>query len=121
MSFQVGAFCYPSPGDAGRAACTNFELQTSIDGTNIRTVSCSGADPTTGALQLDVATTDISTNVVSSVQIYQPITFSECMQQDVINAVGILIGAALGVWAVMYGLYKVYQMLDNWRNNAPTD
>jgi hypothetical protein len=98
MSLQVGSFCYASPGDAGRAACSQFQSSTTISGDSLKTVTCSGADETTGALLLDVVTTSASSGTSTTTQISQSISFPECVNQDYVEFLGVVFAGVLSVY-----------------------
>lgn len=100
MSLQVGMSCYSTAAQAGRAACSQYQPLSTINGNILKTVSCSSADTSTGALHLDIVTTDTSTSSVSSVQVSQQITFSDCVNQDYIDAAAIIFPALLAVYVV---------------------
>lgn len=115
MSFQVGASCFATAADAGRAACSQFPPVASISGDTVKTVSCSGSDGTSGALVLDIVST--ASGVTTTSTISQPVTFGPCVQSDYVDAAEVVAGAALAVWAVWYGGKKVLQML-NWSRGS---
>jgi len=110
MSLQVGLACYETAVYAGQAACASFVPVSNIDAAGVRSVSCSGADSSTGALQLTVAFTPTG-GATSYSTISQLQSFSPCMQQDYIQAAEIIFGVLLAAWAIVYGAYKVTQLL----------
>lgn len=111
MSLQVGSVCYASPVDAGSAACAAFVPVSSISGGQVQTVSCGSSDSTTGALNLTVSSTNISSGVTSSIQISQLQTFPPCAQGDFIAAFEVLFAGLLGLWAMWYGGSKLIGFL----------
>jgi hypothetical protein len=65
MSLQVGASCYASAADAGRAACSQFSPMLHVGETTARTISCTSADATSGALNLKIVSTDLASSAVT--------------------------------------------------------
>jgi hypothetical protein len=113
MSYQVGAACYGTLVDAGIAACAQYSPVSTLvqDGAVIRTVSCSGADPSTGALNLTITSTPVDGSLGTSATVQQAITYSECQQFAYIEAAEVVFGAVLGLWVIWYGGYKVLSLL----------
>ena len=117
MSLQVGSSCYASAVDAGRAACSQFQTIATINGNILKTVSCSSSDISTGALVLDVVTTDTTTAVTSTVQVNQLVTFPPCVEGDYIVAAEIIAGALLALWVIGYSGHKLIQFLSTNRGD----
>jgi hypothetical protein len=111
MSLQVGTLCYSSAVEAGRAACSQFSPVSMLSGSTMKTASCASSDAITGALLVNVVTTDLSTNASSVVQISQTVSFPACVQQDYIDAAEIIIGALLGLWCVWFTGKKIIETL----------
>lgn len=119
MSFQVGSACYASYGDAGGAACSLFVPVTTLDASNVRTVSCFRADAATGALVLHVTTTSISTHISTVDEIWQVQSYPDCVLPDYIAAGEVIFGLFLTFWALSYGVMKVIKVLD-WSRGEPS-
>lgn len=102
MSLQVGAFCYATPVDAGRAACAQFSPITSVDGSgNVITLSCASSDATTGALNLQkIVTAPGGAQTVSTV-VELP-SYPDCVQGDYIAAVEVVIPGLLVCWVLWF-------------------
>ena len=113
MSLQVGRFCYASPVDAGAAACAQYAPVSEIvnSGLDLKTVSCSGSDPVTGALLLDVTTTPLDGSPGVSSAITHQISYSPCQETDYLAAFQTLAGTALGAFFVCYGIWRVYKFI----------
>lgn len=106
MSLQVGLSCYADAVNAGEAACASFVPVSSIDASGVRTVSCSGTDPLTGALQLNVAyTPDGGTTIYTTISQLQ--SFPPCIQDDYLLAAEQVFGVLLAAWAIIYGAWKL--------------
>lgn len=109
MSLQVGAFCYATPADAGRAACSQFQNVSSVSGGTVQTVSCSGSD-SFGNLFLSVSS--VSVSGASSVQVVsQQVSFPPCVQQDYVDALEVVAGSILAVWVLIYTGHKILGLL----------
>lgn len=104
MSYQVGAACYATLVDAGTAACAAYAPVSQLvqDGAVIRTVSCSGADASTGALNLTITSTPVDGSASSSAVVQQAITYSDCQQFAWVQAGETVIAALLGLVLVIY-------------------
>lgn len=113
MSYQVGAACYATLVDAGTAACAAYAPVSQLvqDGAVIRTVSCTSADPLTGALNLHISSSPIDGSTATSASVQQAITFPDCQQFAWVEAAEVLFAACLGLWAVCYGGYKILELL----------
>lgn len=85
MSYQVGSFCYASVVDAAGAACSRFVPVTSQNGNTVSTTSCTGVDAS-GNLLLSQVSTDITTNVSTTMNFSQMLSFPPCSQGDVLTA-----------------------------------
>ena len=121
MSFQVGAVCFATVVDAGAAACAQYQPVSTLvqDGAVIRTVSCSSADPVTGALNLTISSTPVdgSQGAVGTVQ--QAISFSDCQQAAYVQAASVIFASALGVWVVVWCGKKLIETI-NWGRGEST-
>lgn len=106
MPLQVGLSCFDTPVSAGEAACSSFTPVSSIDASGVRSVSCSGADPATGALILSVATTPTG-GATTYTTVEQQLAFPDCFQSNYIQAAEQLFGVLLAAWAITYGAWKV--------------
>ncbi|MDK6078350.1 hypothetical protein [Massilia varians] len=116
MSYQVGAACYATVVDAGAAACAQYAPVSSLvqDGAVIRTVSCSSADPTSGALFLHISSTPSDgLGQTTSVTVKQSISFPDCQQSAYVQAAQVVFGACLGLWSVIWCGKKILELL-NW-------
>lgn len=115
MSFQVGAACFATVVDAGAAACAQFQPVSTLvqDGAVIRTVSCSSADPMTGALNLNISSTLVDGSATSAVAVQQSITFSSCQHAIYVQAASVVFGSVLGLWSVIWCGKKVIETI-NW-------
>jgi hypothetical protein len=114
MSLQVGSACFANPVDAGAAACSAFlpVSAVSADGSQVRTVSCGSADPSTGALILNVATVGTTSGATStSSTVSQLQAFPSCTQQDYVDAYQSIFLAVLGVLAVCLGPWWLHRIL----------
>lgn len=113
MSFQVGSACYATVVDAGVAACAQYEPVSTLiqDGAVIRTVSCSSADATTGALILNISSTPVDGSAGTVATVHQAITYADCQQFAWVQAAEVVFAALLGLWAVCYGGYKIISLL----------
>ncbi|MDP2144405.1 MAG: hypothetical protein Q8J80_09795 [Gallionella sp.] len=100
MALQVGAFCYASPVEAGRAACSQFQPSTVIYANEVKTVTCSGSDALTGDLLLQVVTTDTATQISTVQNITQSLTFPPCVQEDYIAYFGVIFGGLMAVYVI---------------------
>jgi len=114
MSYQVGAACYATVVDAGGAACAAYAPVSTLvhDGAAVRTVSCTSADPSSGALNLQISTTPVdgSPGTVSTVS--QPIAFPPCTQADYVLAAETIVAALLAAWVVVWGVNEVRKYID---------
>lgn len=115
MSYQVGAACYATLVDAGTAACAAYAPVSQLvqDGAVIRTVSCSGADATTGALNLSITSTPVDSGPGSTVIVQQAITYSDCQQFAYVDAAKVIFASALGLWCVIWCGKKLIETI-NW-------
>lgn len=120
MALQVGALCYASAIEAGRAACSQFNSVTTISGNEIKTVTCSSADPMTGALQLSIATTNTNTQNTTTQIVAQPLNYPPCIVQDYIDAIGVIISGLLVVFIVWHGGWRMLSFL-GWTRGAQND
>lgn len=118
MSLQVGASCYATAADAGRAACSQFSPVATLSGTTLKTVSCSASHATTGALLLDVVETDTVTQATTTTQVSQLVTFPPCVQQDYLDAAEVIISGLLAVWVIWYSGHKLISFLGWTRGSA---
>lgn len=121
MSYQVGAACYATVVEAGGAACAAYAPVSTLvlDGAAVRTVSCTSADPSTGALKLQISTTPVDGSAGTSTVVSQSIAFPECTQGDYVAAAEIIFGAVLAAWALVWGLNAVRRYLD-WSRGEST-
>lgn len=121
MSYQVGAACYATRVDAGAATCAAYAPVSQLvqDGAVIRTVSCSGADSSTGALNLTITSTPVSGGLPSVAVVQQAITFPDCQQFAWVDAAEVIFAACLGLWAIIYGGKKIIETL-NWGRGEST-
>lgn len=115
MSYQVGAACYATVVDAGGAACAAYAPVSTLvsNGAILRTVSCTSADSTTGALNLQITSTPVDGSATTTAIISQVISYSHCTQADYVAASELIVGALLAVWASLYGLNEIRKYL-NW-------
>jgi hypothetical protein len=111
VSLQVGSSCYASPADAGRAACSQFSPMLHVGDTTARTITCTSADASTGALNLKIVSTDLASSAVSVTTTQQLQDYPPCVQQDYIDSLEVVAGAFLGLWALYYFGRKVMQLL----------
>ena len=114
MSYQVGAACYATVVEAGGAACAAYAPVSTLvlDGAAVRTVSCTSADLTTGALLLHISTSPIDGSVGTSTVISQSVAFPNCIQGDYVAAAEAVFGALLAGWALVWGMNAVRRYLD---------
>jgi len=114
MSYQVGFACYATVVDAGGAACSNFSPVTTMvsDGSVVRTVSCSSADPNTGALNLRVVSSPVDGSPSTVTTVSQVISYPDCVYGDFVVAGEAIFAAILGAWALIYGANLVRNYLD---------
>ena len=118
MSQQVGNFCFATPAAAGAAACSQYVPVSSITpnfrGSSVMvTTSCTGSDPVTGALLLQVASVDLSNGVQTNVNISTLPTFPPCNQLDYVVAGEAIFGALLALYITWYTGKKLIATL-NW-------
>lgn len=120
MSYQVGAACYATVVDAGGAACAAYApLSTLVsNGAILRTVSCTSADSSTGALNFQITSTPVDGSATTTAIISQVISYPSCTQSDYLAASEIVIGAVLAVWASVYGLNEIRKYLGWSRGDA---
>lgn len=113
MSYQVGAACYATLSDAGVAACAQYNPVSRLvqDGAVIRTVSCSGADPSTGALNLIITSTPVDGSASTTATVHQSIAYPACQQSAWVDAAEVVFSSALGLWSVIYGAKKLLELL----------
>ena len=111
MSLQVGNTCYLSPVDAGAAACSQFSPISTINSVSVKQVTCSSADATTGALNLFVTSTDLTTNVTTSQTVQQVLSFPPCIQTDYFDAFEVVFGAVLGLYVIWLCSWKLLSYL----------
>lgn len=121
MSYQVGAACYATLVDAGTAACAAYAPVSQLvqDGAIIRTVSCSGADVSTGALNLNITSTPVDGSAASSVVVQQALAFSDCQEPAWREAGEAIASALLGLWLVIYVGKKIIDTI-NWGRGEST-
>lgn len=111
MSLQVGASCYATAVDAGRAACSQFQPLTSFNTTHVKSVTCTSSNPTTGTLNLNIVTTEISSGASSSVAVIQTLTYPPCVQSDYMEAAGIIFAALMAAYIVWFCGVKILSYL----------
>lgn len=121
MSYQVGAACYATLVDAGTAACAAYAPVSQLvqDGAVIRTVSCSGADAVTGALNLNITSTPVDGGTASTTAVQQAITYPDCQQFAYVDAAKVVFASGLGLWVVIYGGKKLIETI-NWGRGEST-
>lgn len=110
-SVQVGNACYASAVDSGAAACAAFVPVSSISSGQVQTVTCSSADANTGALNLVVTTTTISTGVTVTNNIQQLQSFPACNQADYVVAAEVVGSGVFAIFALIYGAKKILSIL----------
>ncbi len=111
MALQVGSFCYASLVEAGRATCSQFNPLTTINGNEIKTVTCAGSDLATGDLQLSVVVLDMLTNSSSTQTYSHALSYPPCIQQDYIDAAEVVIGAVLVIYVFWICGWKLLSFL----------
>lgn len=113
MSFQVGSACYATVVDAGVAACAQYAPVSNLvqDGAVIRTVSCTSADATTGALNLNISSSPVDGSPGTIAIVQQAITFPDCQQFAWVQAAEVYFAACLGLATVCYCGYKIISLL----------
>lgn len=121
MSYQVGAACYATPVDAGTAACAAYAPVSQLvqDGAVIRTVSCSGADQTTGALILNVTSSPVDGSASTVQSVHQSMTFADCQQFAWVQAAEVVFASLLGLFVVIYCGKKLIDTI-NWGRGEST-
>lgn len=121
MSYQVGVACYATIVDAGSAACAAYAPVSMLvqGGAAVRTVSCTSADPITGALNLQISTSPVDGSGITSALISHPIAFPECIQGDYFAAGEVIFSAVLAGWALIWGVNAVRSYLD-WSRGEST-
>jgi hypothetical protein len=102
MSLQVGASCYASAADAGRAACSQFSPMLHVGETTARTISCTSADATSGALNLKIVSTDLASSAVTVTTTQQLQDYPPCVIQDYVDSLEVVAAAVLAVWSIWY-------------------
>lgn len=117
MSFQVGAFCYATSVDAGRAACSQFQNVSSLSPTQVQTVSCSGVDPASGSLLLNISSVDVGTGASSVQVVAQQISFPPCVQQDYLDALEYCAGGVLTLWGLYIGYMHIVRLIESHRGS----
>jgi hypothetical protein len=120
MSYQVGSACFATVVEAGGAACAAFAPVSTLvsNGTVLRTVSCSSADLSTGALNLQITSTPVDGSATTTATISQVISYPDCKQADYVAAGEVILGALLAAWALCYGPYAVTRLLNSSRGDA---
>ena len=113
MSLQVGSFCYADIVQAGRAACSQFPVVSHISDTVASTLSCASSDATTGALNLSIVSTNLSSGVVTTITTQQRMDFMPCVLSDYVDFFGVIFGGIMTVWVVWYFGKKLLALL-NW-------
>ncbi len=120
MSYQVGAACFATVVEAGGAACAAYAPVSTLveNGAVVRTVSCTSADQTTGALRLQITSTAVDGSPGTSTIVSQLISYPDCREGDYVAAAEILVGATLACWATVWGLNAIRNFLDWSRGEA---
>lgn len=118
MSYQVGVACYATAADAGAAACAQYTPVTTMveNGAVIRTVSCSTADSTTGALKLQITSTPVDGSPSTTVFVSHPIAFADCMWPKFAEAGVVVFGMLLGIYCTVKAWNYVLDYLDSYRS-----
>jgi len=111
MALQVGSLCYATQADAAAAACASVVPTSSVVGTSVVTLSCAGVNAD-GALLMQTSVSPIDGSTAAQVsEVAQPVVFSPCTQGDLVAALEVCIGAALGCWAIWWGGRKLLDLL----------
>ena len=120
MSYQVGAACYATLVDAGTAACAAYAPVSQLvqDGAVIRTVSCSGADSSTGALNLNITSTPVGGGASSVTVVQQSIAYPDCQQGAWLQAGEAIAASLLGLWVCIYVGKKIIDTINWGRGDA---
>jgi regulator of PEP synthase PpsR (kinase-PPPase family) len=113
MSLQVGSFCYADAVAAGRAACSQFQPVSHISDTVASTLSCSSADATTGALNLSIVSTNLSTMVVTTSTTQQLQDYMSCVLGDYMDFFGTIFAALMLLYLTWFFGQKILRTL-NW-------
>lgn len=118
MSLQVGTLCYASRADAGVAACSYFQPVSAISGSQMTTVSCSGAT-SNGSLEMTRSVVDTALPAQPVVTSFtQVVDFAPCIQADYVSVFNGLLGPVLALIVVCWGLWKVSSYLGWGRADA---
>lgn len=115
MPVQVGEACYANAVDAGPAACASFVPVSTLhpDGMGVTTVTCSGANPETGALLLAITSTKTGGATPTVAIIEQLQTFPACTLQDKVDAGIAVFNALLAAFALAIPAYLLYRFLNH--------
>jgi len=117
MALQVGNFCYATPADAGVAACSSFEAETSIQGTHLISATCYGTNPVTGALYIRMADTDTVANTTVFTVTSHLQSFPPCTNADYLEFMQVIFGGILTVWFVWWCGKKVINAINTGRGD----
>ncbi len=111
MSYQVGLSCYATVPDAGQAACASFVPVSSINGDVLTSITCESADSSSGALNLHVVLTSLSSGGSSFSTVQEIPAFPSCVNGDYLAASEQITGALLSFSVVVWGAWKVVSYL----------
>ena len=111
MSLQVGAFCYATPADAGRAACSQWQPVVNVSGNIIKSVTCYDINAVNGALFLRVATTDTSIPSTTFQNVSHLLSYPACVEQDYLVAAEIVIAGLLALYVTWLCGWKILSYL----------
>lgn len=113
MAVQVGSFCYADAAAGAAAACAAHSTSITVAGSNLVTVSCSGAIDGKMQIVTMVSPVDGSTAGVSHLVEVAP-DFPPCRQGEIMDALLVVAFAVLAVWMAGPWAYKRISALLNW-------
>lgn len=119
MSVQVGALCYATPVDAGAPSCAAWQPISTLNGSMLTTVSCSGIRPADGALLMTRSVVDTATtNEPTLTGFVQVLDYPPCVQDEYRTYVNALLGPILAVVVVCWALWRINSYLGWGRADA---
>lgn len=113
MSYQSGGWCYAQKVDALPSACASFVPLSSLQGTVLTTVSCTGVNVETGVLVMSKSVVD--TSIIPPVPVVtaftQALDFAPCVESQYVNAFEALLPPVLLCIVSCWGLWKIASYL----------
>jgi hypothetical protein len=120
MSYQSGGWCYAYKVDALPSACASFAPLSSLQGTVLTSVSCSGVDVVAGVLVMSKSVVD--TSIIPPVPVVtsftQALDFAPCVQSEYVAAFEGLLAPVLLCVVSCWGLWRIAGYLGWGRGEA---